>query len=51
MDFCQMKAMFVLIISFVIYVVIFFVYSQMMKMDCLDIIKPLISKKNVNSNL
>ncbi len=51
MDFCQMKAMFVLIISFVIYVVIFFVYSQMMKMDYLDIIKPLISKKNVNSNL
>ena len=42
-DLFQLKAIFVLPISFAAYVAIFFVYSLLMKMDYLDIIKPLIN--------
>lgn len=45
MDLCQMNALVTLIISFAGYVALFFVFSLVMKMDYIGIIKPIISKK------
>lgn len=44
-DLCQLNVLVVLIISFVAYVALFYVYSLMVKMDYIGIIKPLIKKK------
>lgn len=42
---CQLSALIVLIISFVVYAALFFVYSLAIKMNYIGIIKPLITKK------
>ena len=44
-DLCQLNALITLIISLVAYVALFFIYSLVMKMDYIGIIKPLINKK------
>lgn len=44
-DYCQWSSIMVLMISFIVYSTLFFVYSILIKMDYVSIIKPLISKK------
>lgn len=44
-NLCQLNTLVTLIISFITYVVLFFAYSLVVKMDYIGIIKPLISKK------
>jgi len=43
-DLCQLNVLVILVISFVFYGVLFFVYSLVMKMDYIGIMKPLIRK-------
>lgn len=44
-DYCQWNSIIVLIVSFVVYVALFFLYSLLVKIDYLTIIKPLLSRK------
>lgn len=44
-DFCQWNSIIVLVVSFVVYLVLFFLYSLLAKIDYLAIIKPLLSRK------
>lgn len=44
-DYCQWNAIIVLVVSFVVYIVLFFLYSLLVKIDYLAIIKPILSRK------